>query len=265
MEQLKEGEKTSLNLVLKGDVSGSVEALEDALFKLDIPEEIQLRVLHRGVGAITESDVIWRAPRPSAVTIIGFNVRARTRSARWPTARAWRSGTTRSSTRPSRRSRPRSRACSSRSTRRSSWAPRRSATSSARPRSATSPVASSGPGIIRRNAKARLLRDGAVVADNLTISSLAVQGRRDRGPRGLRVWSDSGWLQQRPGRRHHRDLRDAGEAARLIRRLTQLIKGFTPTGVNPLIMSGPVGGIVRGDVSPEPQSSTCCCRATPGR
>ena len=38
MEQLKEGEKTSLNLVLKGDVSGSVEALEDALFKLDIPE-----------------------------------------------------------------------------------------------------------------------------------------------------------------------------------------------------------------------------------
>ena len=69
-------------------------------------------------------------------------------------------------------------------------------------------------GVIRRNAKARLLRDGAVVAENLTITSLqAVQGRRDRGPRGLRVWSDPGQLQRHPGRRRHRDLRDAGEAA----------------------------------------------------
>ena len=61
------------------------------------------------------------------------------------TARAWRSGTTRSSTRPSRRSRPRSRACSSRSSRRRSSAPRRSARSSGCRGSATSPVASSGP------------------------------------------------------------------------------------------------------------------------
>ena len=43
----------------------------------------------------------------------------------------------------------------------------------------------------------------------------AVQGRRDRGPRGLRVWSDPGRLQQHPGRRRHRDVRDAREAARL--------------------------------------------------
>ena len=57
MEQLKEGEKTSLTLVLKGDGSGSVEALEDALFKIEIPDEVQLKVIHRGVGAITESDV----------------------------------------------------------------------------------------------------------------------------------------------------------------------------------------------------------------
>ena len=53
-------------------------------------------------------------------------------------------------------------------------------------------------GLIRRNAKARILRDGAVVADNVTISSLqAVQGRRHRGPRGLRVWSDAERLRQR--------------------------------------------------------------------
>jgi translation initiation factor IF-2 len=73
MEQIKEGEKSSLNLILKGDVSGSVEALEDALFKLDIPEEIQLKVIDRGVGAITESNVMLASA--SEAIIIGFNVR----------------------------------------------------------------------------------------------------------------------------------------------------------------------------------------------
>jgi translation initiation factor IF-2 len=77
MEQLKEGEKTSLTLVLKGDSSGSVEALEDALFKLEIPDEVQLKVIHRGVGAITESDVnLASASNDATATIIGFNVRA---------------------------------------------------------------------------------------------------------------------------------------------------------------------------------------------
>ena len=77
MEQLKEGEKTSLTLVIKGDVSGSVEALEDALFKIEIPDEIQLKVIHRGVGAITESDVnLASASSDATATIIGFNVRA---------------------------------------------------------------------------------------------------------------------------------------------------------------------------------------------
>ncbi len=77
MEQLKEGEKTSLTLVIKGDSSGSVEALEDALFKLEIPDEIQLKVIHRGVGAITESDVnLASASSEATATIIGFNVRA---------------------------------------------------------------------------------------------------------------------------------------------------------------------------------------------
>ena len=74
MEQIKEGEKSSLTLILKGDVSGSVEALEDALFKLDIPEEVQLKVLDRGVGAITESNVMLASA--SDAIIIGFNVRA---------------------------------------------------------------------------------------------------------------------------------------------------------------------------------------------
>src|SRR5690606_6710366 len=80
MEQIKEGEKSSLNLILKGDVSGSVEALEDALFKLEIPDEIQLRVIDRGVGAITESNVMLASA--SDAIIIGFNVRSSTASVR---------------------------------------------------------------------------------------------------------------------------------------------------------------------------------------
>ncbi|MGK5678671.1 translation initiation factor IF-2 [Actinoplanes sp. URMC 104] len=77
MRDLKEGEKASLTLVIKGDGSGSVEALEDALFKIDIPDEVQLKVIHRGVGAITESDVnLASASSEQTATIIGFNVRA---------------------------------------------------------------------------------------------------------------------------------------------------------------------------------------------
>ncbi|MEV6487674.1 translation initiation factor IF-2 [Actinoplanes sp. NPDC051633] len=77
VNELKEGEKASLTLVLKGDGSGSVEALEDALFKIDIPDEVQLKVIHRGVGAITESDVnLASASSDATATIIGFNVRA---------------------------------------------------------------------------------------------------------------------------------------------------------------------------------------------
>ena len=71
-------------------------------------------------------------------------------------------------------------------------------------------------GEIRRNAKARLVRDGAVVADNLTDRvAQAVQGRRDRGARGLRVRHRPGVVQRHQGRRRHRDLRDAREGPRL--------------------------------------------------
>ncbi|MCX4746410.1 translation initiation factor IF-2 [Kitasatospora sp. NBC_01287] len=67
-----------LNLIIKGDVSGSVEALEDALVKLDVGDEVELRILHRGVGAITESDV--DLAMGSDAIIIGFNVRAEGRA-----------------------------------------------------------------------------------------------------------------------------------------------------------------------------------------
>src|SRR5690242_12656401 len=69
----KAGERQELLLIIKGDVSGSVEALEDALLKLDVGEEVQLRVIGRGVGAITQDDV--NLAIASDAVIIGFNVR----------------------------------------------------------------------------------------------------------------------------------------------------------------------------------------------
>ncbi len=70
---LKEGKVDTLNLIIKGDVSGTVEALEDSLLKIDVGEEVQLRIIHRGVGAITQNDVNL-ATVDNAV-IIGYNVR----------------------------------------------------------------------------------------------------------------------------------------------------------------------------------------------
>ncbi|MDG4802288.1 translation initiation factor IF-2 [Micromonospora sp. WMMD980] len=172
MEQLKEGEKTSLNLVLKGDGSGSVEALEDALFNLDIPEEVQLRIIHRGVGAITESDVMLASASNEAVTIIGFNVRAANKvreiadregvEIRYYTviyqAIEEIDAALKGLLKPE-------------------YEEVELGTAEIRDVFRSSKIGNiSGcivrSGLIRRNAKARLLRDGAVVADNLTISSL---------------------------------------------------------------------------------------------
>jgi translation initiation factor IF-2 len=71
---LAAGEVQQLNLIIKGDVSGSVEALEDALLKIDIGEDaVSLRVIGRGVGAITENDI--NLAIASNAVILGFNVR----------------------------------------------------------------------------------------------------------------------------------------------------------------------------------------------
>jgi translation initiation factor IF-2 len=73
-EQLAKGETQELRLILKGDSAGAVEALEDALLQIDVGEEVDLRVIDRGVGAITETNVTLAAA--SDAVIIGFNVRA---------------------------------------------------------------------------------------------------------------------------------------------------------------------------------------------
>jgi translation initiation factor IF-2 len=70
---LEDGKVESLNLIIKGDVSGAVEALEESLLKIEVDDSVQLRIIHRGVGAVTESDINL-ATVDNAI-IIGFNVR----------------------------------------------------------------------------------------------------------------------------------------------------------------------------------------------
>ncbi|HHU69388.1 MAG TPA: translation initiation factor IF-2 [Thermoanaerobacterales bacterium] len=71
-QQIKEGEVKELNLIIKGDVQGSVEALVHSIEKLDT-DEIKIKVIHGAVGSITESDVMLASA--SNAIIIGFNVR----------------------------------------------------------------------------------------------------------------------------------------------------------------------------------------------
>ena len=73
-EALAAGKVETLNLILKGDVSGSVEALEDALLQIDVGDEVDLRIIDRGVGAITLNNI--NLAMASNAIIIGFNVRA---------------------------------------------------------------------------------------------------------------------------------------------------------------------------------------------
>jgi translation initiation factor IF-2 len=71
-EQIQQGAVKTLNMVVKGDVDGSVEALADSLMKLP-NKEVKVNVIHRGVGAISESDVLLASA--SNAVIIGFHVR----------------------------------------------------------------------------------------------------------------------------------------------------------------------------------------------
>ncbi len=170
MASMEKGESQELNLILKGDVSGSVEALEDALSKIDVGEEVSLRVIDRGVGAITETNVDLAAA--SDAIIIGFNVRPQGKA----TEMAEKEGV---------------------EIRYYSVIYQAIEEIEAALKGLLKPVYEEAvlgqaeirnifrsskigniagcmvtSGLIRRNAKARLLRDGAVVADNLDLASL---------------------------------------------------------------------------------------------
>lgn len=77
-DRIKEGEIRDLNLIIKGDVDGSVEALSDTLAGIQ-HAEVKINVIHRSVGAISESDVLLAAA--SQAIVIGFHVRPESRAA----------------------------------------------------------------------------------------------------------------------------------------------------------------------------------------
>ncbi len=170
LDRIKEGEKTTLNLILKGDVSGSVEALEDALVKIEISDEVQLRIIHRGVGSVTQDDV--NLASASDAIIIGFNVRAEGKvrdyadregvEIRYYTVIYQAIEEVESALKGMLKPEYEEAELGS--------AEIREIFRSSKVGNISGCIVRSG--IIRRNAKARLLRDGSVVAENLTISSL---------------------------------------------------------------------------------------------
>ncbi|MFW0181389.1 translation initiation factor IF-2, partial [Rothia sp. P5766] len=166
-----EGKMDTLNLIIKGDVSGAVEALEESLMKIDAGgDEVQLRVIHRGVGAITQNDVNL-ATVDNAI-IIGFNVRPAERVAELADSEGvemkfysviYRAieeveAAVKGMLKPEYEEVELGSAEVREVFRSSKWG-----------NIAGSIVKS---GVIKRNSKARLVRDGSVVADNLTIESL---------------------------------------------------------------------------------------------
>lgn len=72
-DKIKEGDIQDLNIIIKADVRGSMEALSQSLQKLDIDEEVKVNLIHGGIGGITESDIMLAAA--SNAIVIGFNVR----------------------------------------------------------------------------------------------------------------------------------------------------------------------------------------------
>ncbi|HEV7203398.1 MAG TPA: translation initiation factor IF-2 [Jatrophihabitans sp.] len=170
---LAAGEVDQLNLIIKGDVSGSVEALEDALLNIDMgddKDEVSLRVIGRGVGAITENDINLAVA--SDAVVIGFNVRpegkAREAADREGVDVRYYSviyqaieeieAALKGMLKPE-------------------YEEVQLGTAEVRevfrvPRIGNIAGSLVRTGIIRRNTKARLVRDGTVVADNLTVESL---------------------------------------------------------------------------------------------
>ena len=163
-------ETSQLNLILKGDNSGTVEALEEALLGIEIDDEVELRVIDRGVGGVTETNV--NLASASDAIIIGFNVRAEGKA----TELANREGVDiryysviyqaideiqsalKGMLKPIYEENQLGRA------------EIRALFRSSKVGIIAGCLVQSG--IVRRNAKARLLRDNIVVAENLTVSSL---------------------------------------------------------------------------------------------
>ncbi len=170
MASMEKGESQELNLILKGDVSGSVEALEDSLAQIDVGEEVSLRVIDRGLGAITETNVDLAAA--SDAIIIGFNVKPQGKAGQMADKEGVEiryysviyqaieeiEAALKGMLKPEYEESS------------LGQAEIREIFRSSKSGNIAGCMVTSG--VIRRNAKVRVLRDGAVVADNLDLSSL---------------------------------------------------------------------------------------------
>jgi translation initiation factor IF-2 len=170
---LAAGEVEQLNLIIKGDVAGSVEALEDSLVNIDLgeaKEEVSLRVIGRGVGAITENDINLAVA--SDAVVIGFNVRpeGKAREAaeregvdvRYYTVIYQAIDEIEAALKGMLKPEFEEVQLGTAEVREVFRVPRIGNIAGSLVRT----------GVIRRNSKARLVRDGIVVADNLTVESL---------------------------------------------------------------------------------------------
>jgi translation initiation factor IF-2 len=170
---LAAGEVEQLNLIIKGDVAGSVEALEDSLVNIDVGDardEVSLRVIGRGVGAITENDINLAVA--SNAVVIGFNVRpeGKAREAaeregvdvRYYTVIYQAIDEIEAALKGMLKPEFEEVLLGTAEVREVFRVPRIGNIAGSLVRT----------GIIRRNSKARLIRDGVVVADNLTVDSL---------------------------------------------------------------------------------------------
>ena len=170
MASMEKGKSQELNLILKGDVSGSVEALEDALAKIDVGDEVSLRVIDRGVGAITETNVDLAAA--SDAIIIGFNVRPQGKASQMADKEGveirYYSVIYQAIEEIEAALKGMLKPIYEEST--LGQAEIREIFRSSKAGNIAGCMVTSG--LIRRNAKVRVLRDGAVVADNLDLSSL---------------------------------------------------------------------------------------------
>ena len=213
MSSMEKGESEELLLILKGDGSGSVEALEDALSNLDVGEDVNLRVIDRGVGAITETNVMLAAA--SNAIIIGFNVRPQGKA----TEVADREGVDiryysviyqaidEIEAALKGMLKPEFRGGAARHRRDPRGVP---VVQDRQHRRLHGHV---GHHAAQRQGAAAARRHGGRRQPRHLVAE-AREGRRHRGPRGLRVWSDARRLQRHQDRRCDRDVRNAGDSAR---------------------------------------------------
>ena len=212
---MQAGEVQDLNLVLKGDVQGSVEALSRELAKIQHPE-VRVNVIHQGVGGITENDIMLAAA--SDAIVVGFNVRPNAEAR----ALAEREGVEIRTYRviyqltedieqalvgmltPVKTEET------------IGEAEVRALFQVSRLGTIAGCMVTSG--VIRRNAQVRVVRDGTRDLRDDDRAAQALQGRRPRGARGLRVRDPARRLQRRQGGRRPRGLRDARDRAHVARR-----------------------------------------------